>query len=146
MGSSNNAEGYWSLHVAVFYNTKDFHNRRWAAEEYCRYLREQGVEAYYHHAAAQSSVYVGVYPENAVVEVRREKPMAGRVELVNVIQDPDLQKAQKDFPISLHNGHKRYDITRVQDEGKLVRKRTPTPSFPVRTPRGQRQYEQFGRR
>ncbi|MCK4342625.1 MAG: hypothetical protein KAY37_12985 [Phycisphaerae bacterium] len=133
-----NVDGYWSLHVAVFYNTETMRSRRMAAEEYCRYLRQQGEEAYFHHAPARSSVYLGVYPFGAVAEMQRENALAGRVTTTMSIVDPDMSDAQKRFPISLHNGHKRFDIHRDPRTGE-VKERTPTPSFPVIIPRAQRQ-------
>lgn len=141
---NNQQAGYWSLHVAVFYNTDDFQSRRAAAEEYCRLLRERGEEAYYHHGTVNSSVYIGLFPKEAIRHVQREVPMAGKVVATTEIVDPQMQAAQQRFPESLHNGHRRYEVRRDPATG-AVRERLPTPSFPVRTPRGQRLYEQTGR-
>jgi hypothetical protein len=137
-------EGYWALHVAVFYNTNAFRSRRSAAEEYCRVLREQGEPAYYHHGTVHSSVYVGLYPRGAVQTVHREFPMSNKIETSMVIADAEMQAAQKRFPHSLHNGHMRYDVRHDPKTGKVA-ERVPTPSFAVRTPLGQRLYEQDGR-
>jgi hypothetical protein len=126
------AAGYWSLHVAVFYDTETFRGRRSAAERYCEELRSQGVEAYYHHVAGRSSVYVGTYPEAAVVEVRRENPLRGEVEVTDRIVHPEMLAAQKRFPYSLHNGHKLYSIVRGPDGS--IKERIPAPSFPVVMP------------
>lgn len=131
-----NAAGYWSLHVAVFYNTDQFRNRRSAAEEYCGLLRVQGEEAYFHHGAVNSSVYVGLFPESAVTDVRREEPLSGRADTTSRIVDPRMLAVQERFSTSLHNGHTLYDVTRDRD-GE-VRGRTPVPSFPVVVPRAAR--------
>jgi hypothetical protein len=133
-------DGYWSLHVAVFYNTETMRSRRSAAEEYCALLRQQGEEAYYHHGMAHSSVYVGAYPKDAVVEVRREDPLTGVVQTVLRMVDPRLLEAQQRFPTSTENGHTLYEITRGSDGA--VKARVPTPSFPVILPKAQRQLDQ----
>jgi len=136
-------DGYWSLHVAVFYNTPDFHSRRSAAEEYCRLLREQGEEAYYHHGPAQSSVCIGTFPFSALREVQQEDAKAGRVRASMSIVEPKMIEAQKRFPVTLHNGHKRFDVIRDPKTGE-VKERVPTPSFPVIMPKAQRRIDQAG--
>jgi hypothetical protein len=133
-------EGYWSLHVAVFYNTATMRSRRSAAEQYCALLRQQGEEAYYHHGPVHSSVYVGTYPKEAVADVRRENPLTGMVQNVARIVDPRMLAAQQRFPTSTENGHTMYEIRRGADGA--VQERTPTPSFPVIVPKAQRQLEQ----
>lgn len=132
-------DGYWSLHVGVFYNTENMRSRRSAAEEYCALLRQQGEDAYYHHGPANSSVYVGTYPKEAVVEVRREEPLTGVVQNVLRIVDPRMLEAQKRFPTGTENGHTLYEIHRGAD-GE-VKERVATPSFPVILPKAQRQID-----
>lgn len=137
-------DGYWSLQVAVFYNTGEFRSRRSAAEEYCRLLREQGEEAYYHHGPAQSEVCIGAFPFQAVTEVRRDSPLAGKSTVVTTITDPRMAEVQKRFPFNLQNGHKAYDITRNAETGE-VRDRTAIPSFVVVMPKAQKKVEQRGK-
>lgn len=132
------ADGYWSLHVAVFYNTDTLRTRRTAAEEYCALLRQQGEEAYYHHGTVNSSVYVGTYPEGAIVEMRREEPLRGTVNTSFKIVDPRMTEAQKRFPVSLHNGYTVYEVIRDPATGE-VKQRVPAPSFPVMMPKAERQ-------
>jgi len=139
-----NVDGYWSLHVAVFYNTDAMRSRQSAAEEYCGLLRKDGVDAYFHHGPVNSSVYVGTYPREAVTEVRREAPLRGEVVTTNTIVDPRFLEAQKRFPISLHNGHKMYEVIRNRRTGE-VKNRIPAPSFPVIIPKAQRQTDAFER-
>ncbi len=133
-------DGYWSLHVAVFYNTETMSGRRTAAEEYCKILREQGEEAYFHHGPSNSSVYIGAFPKSAVQEVRSEDPLSGQVSTTLRIVDPRLAKAKEKFPHSLHNGHEMYEVIR-DPRTQAVQQRLPTPSFLVKTPRA-RQLEQ----
>lgn len=124
----NNADGYWTLHVAVFYNTETMTGRRRAAEEYCRILREQGEPAYFHHGTANSSVYVGAFPKSSVQAVRKEDALAGQVTTVNRIVDPKLRELAERFPRSLHNGHEMFEVLRDPKTGE-VQQRIPTPSF-----------------
>ncbi len=128
-----NARGHWSLHVAVFYNTELMQSRRTAAEEYCGVLRAQGEDAFYHHGATRSSVYIGVYPEGAVQTFRKQNPLAGTVETTRRIVAPQMLAAQERFPHSLHNGHKFYEVIRDPESGEVV-KRLPAPTFPVLLP------------
>jgi hypothetical protein len=56
----------YSLQVAVFEPTDEFWEFKLAAAEYCKFLREKGYEAYYHHGAGCSVVTVGAFGEEAV--------------------------------------------------------------------------------
>lgn len=132
-----NADGYWSLHVAVFYNTQDFRSRRTAAEEYCALLRKQGEEAYYDHGPVNSSVYVGTFPPDAVTEFRQENPLSGVVETSRRMVDERMIAAQKRFPESLQNGHKVVEVLRAPDG--TVKERVPVPSFPVILPKAEKE-------
>ncbi len=136
------AAGHWSLHVAVFYNTDQFRNRRSAAEEYCALLRAQGEEAYFHHGTTNSSAYVGLFPEQAVTDVRREEPLSGRARTTSRIVDPRMLAVQERFPTSLHNGHTLYEVTRDRDG--QVKERVPVPSFPVVIPKAVREKAGIG--
>ena len=64
----SNVDAVYSLQVAVFEPTDDFHEYKQAAADYCAELRRQGYEAYYHHASACSMVTVGAFGEEAVIE------------------------------------------------------------------------------
>jgi hypothetical protein len=140
-----NADGYYSLHVAVFYNTENMRSRKFAAEEYCKLLRAQGEEAYYHHGTVNSSVYIGAFPKSAIVEVKREDPLSGAVTMVNRIVDPRLLELQKKYPVSLHNGHTMYEVTR-DPKTSAVQSREPAPSFPVVMPKADKKVAELGAR
>lgn len=133
------ADGYWALHVAVFYNTETLRSRRSVAEQYCALLRQQGEHAYYHHGVTHSSVCIGTYPVEAVTEVRHEDPLTGMVSTALRIVDPDMLAAQQRFPISLQNGHKVSEI--IRDRSGEIKERIPTPSFPVVIPKAQRELD-----
>lgn len=129
---ANLRDGYWSLHVAVFYNTEGMTQRRQAAEEYCKLLRDQGVEAYFHHGDVNSSVCVGVFPYSAVVTEQVTDPGTQRVRVESVIKDPRLIDLQRRFPDSLENGHRMLRLKR--DASGAVVGREANPSFIVKLP------------
>ncbi|MFH1747915.1 MAG: hypothetical protein ABIG44_12845 [Planctomycetota bacterium] len=128
------AEGYWSLHVAVFYNEGVITNRRFLAEEYCRELRSQGEQAYYHHGPVRSSVFVGLFPRLAVQAFQQKDPLTGAVSVTNRIVDERLLELQRRFPHSLQNAHRMFDIIRDPKTGE-VKDRVPQASFVVKVPR-----------
>jgi hypothetical protein len=132
-----NANGYWSLHIAVFFNEGVITNRRYLAEEYCRELREdQQVEAYYHHGPVRSSVYVGLFSEQAVRTVQRTHPLTGEVTAVNQIVDERLLELQHRFPRSLQNARVMNEIIRDPQTGQ-IKQRLPFKSFLVKIPRAE---------
>jgi hypothetical protein len=129
----NNADGYWSLQVAVFFNDEDITNRRQLAEEYCRVLREQGEEAYYHHGAVNSITTVGLFPKAAVQTITQKDPWTGYLTAVNRVVDERAVALQKRFPDNLHNGRRLLDIVRDPKTGE-IRERVPRESFLVKVP------------
>lgn len=135
-----NVAGYWSLQVAVFYNTSEMKQRRQAAEEYCKLLRDQGEQAFYHHGPARSSVCIGTFPYDAIAQVSEEDPMTGRITAKAKIVNKKLLDAQKKFPNNLENGFIVYNVTR-DASGKVVA-RVPNTSFPVELPRADRKARQ----
>jgi hypothetical protein len=132
-----NADGYWALHVAVFYNTSEFRNRRTAAEQYCALLREKGEQAWYHHATVNSSVYIGPYPKEAVAEIHSENALKNQVTNKLRIVDPRMLEAQKRYPTSIQNGSTIFEIRR--DREGQIKDRVPSPSFVVMMPKAEQQ-------
>jgi hypothetical protein len=129
---ASKAKGVWSLQVAVFYDTKTMRGRKRAAEDYCKLLRDEGYEAYYHHGTVNSSVIVGAFPRNAIIEVRQANPLTGEAtQFTNKIVDPGLLDLQKKFPTNLENGHVMQQVYR-SPSGKVTK--VPNPSFAVMLP------------
>lgn len=128
------AAGAWSLQVAVFYNTKDMNRRKQAAVAYCRLLREQGEEAYYHHGASKSSVTIGAFPSASIVESTDTDPNTGVARARSRIVDERMLALQRKYPVNLENGHKMFDIGR-NAQGEITQ-RIERASFPVEIPRG----------
>lgn len=127
------AKGYWSLQVAVFYNVNEMRQRKSAAEQYCKLLRDQGEEAYFHHGSDKSSVCIGAFPKEAIQEFRKEDPLSGVVSFNSKIVDKRMLAVQKKYPLDLENGYKMTDIVRDPKTGAKVR--MPRESFAVEIPR-----------
>lgn len=134
--------GTYSLQVGVFYNTGQFLQRKKAAEEYCKLLRDQKEEAWFHHGTTNSSVCIGSFPKDAIQSFRRENPLTGVLEFYNKITDEKLLALQKRFPYNYHNGH----IFKQKTTDPKTGKRTDEPhqSFPVQVPRPEKAAGGFG--
>ncbi len=126
------APGVYSLQVAVFYNTERFNERRYAAEQYCKLLREKGEPAYYYHGPAMSIVCVGAFGKDAIQTVRETDPLTGRVQFKQKIVDPKMLELRQKYPFNLENGRKVYTIS--HDPLTRKKKRTANPSFAVIIP------------
>jgi hypothetical protein len=138
----SNARGYYSLQVAVFYNTEGMRRRRFAAEEYCRLLREErGAEAYYHHGRVNSSVCIGAFPEQAIKTFQKNDPLTGILRVTSKIVDERMLELQREYPHNLHNGRVFYEILRDPRTGQTVR--DAHTSFAVEIPRAQTSAEPF---
>jgi hypothetical protein len=131
----SNAHGYWSLQVAVFYNINEFRERKSAAEQYCKMLRDKGEEAYVHHGSDKSSVCIGAFPKEAIQEFRKEDSFSGVVTFTNRIVDKRMLATQKKYPENLENGYKMFDIEHDPKTG--ARTRVPRESFAVEIPQPQ---------
>jgi len=138
----SNASGYYSLQVAVFYNTEGMRRRKFAAEEYCKLLRGQGEKAYYHHGQVNSSVCIDAFPEEAIQTFQDQNPLTGLIHVTAKIVDERMLALQRRFPRNLHNGSTFYDISRDPRTGKKVR--DPHTSFAVEIPRPERGTDSFG--
>jgi hypothetical protein len=136
--NAEDIDGYWSLQVAVFYNTDAMRSRRQAAADYCRILREQGEEAYYHHGPSVSAVMIGAFPREAVQSEQRTRFGVGgrRQTAVNRIMDPRLASLMTRFPHNLENGHRVNDV--IEDQQTKEKRRRPRPSVLVVLPRAER--------
>lgn len=126
------APGYWSLQVAVFYNTEDMKSRKTAAEEYCRLLRQQGEEAYFHHGDLNSCVFIGAFPKEAIQTFRKENELTGVVEFREKIVDERMLALQRKYPHNTHNGAIFYEVS--SDPRTGAKRRDPHTSFAVRIP------------
>jgi len=130
----------YSLLIAVFEDRPDadppYVGRQDYATQYCRQLRDEGYEAYYHHGPRSSSVTVGSFEAGAFtkrLEPRRH-PQTGDVFHVEhvVATDPDLLALLERFPHRAYNGREFFNIER--DHTNAVVRREPAPSVPVRVP------------
>jgi hypothetical protein len=112
------ANGTYTLQVAAFYDTGDFNDRKGAAVEYARQLREKGYEAYYYHGGPKdtiSIVTVGTFGPSAVRQGRPQgraivdeegRPVKVAAQLaVTYSEEVVALQQQETFKYNLTNGH-----------------------------------------
>ncbi len=125
----SNAQGFYTLQVAVFEPLGDFLEFKQAAAEYCKLLREKGFEAYYYHANAASLVTVGVFGADAVIQPSRDaaqKEYITRGVVALPVYSAEVRKLQREelLQYNLHNGGIRYSRgpngERVPEVSQLV--------------------------
>jgi hypothetical protein len=58
-----NAKGYWTIQIAAY---KDSPERKQAAVDSVRALRQAGEQAYFYHGETTSSVCIGAWPKEAI--------------------------------------------------------------------------------
>ena len=68
-----NAKGFYSLQIAAY---KDHPDRKQAAVDSVRDMRKAGIDAYFFHGPTTSSVCVGAWPKEAVVQQNVEEVRA----------------------------------------------------------------------
>lgn len=125
--------GHFSLQVAVFYNTEEMRQRRSAAEQYCKLLRDEGQEAYVHHGPVHSSVCIGAFPKQALRTFREADNMTGRIQVVQRIVDPKMLALQKKYPHHLQNGARTFQVGRDRRTNQKLK--DVHLSFPVEVPK-----------
>jgi len=115
--------GVYSLQIAVFEPNDEFFEFKQAAAEMCELLRSKGYEAYYHHTRAASTVTVGSFGEDAVIQKKEG-------EAYRTYYNPRVLEMQKDelLKYNLLNGAV-YSVRGDSGERVLV------PSRLVRIPR-----------
>jgi hypothetical protein len=102
----------YTLAIGVYHTTSE---RRDAAVEMARILREEGIEAYYYHLPSQSKVCVGAFPENAVQFVASSDPEApAEMTIVNL----ELRKLKEKYPYFFENNVPRKRVVPDLDTGK----------------------------
>ena len=115
------AKGTYTLQVAVFYDTPTFNQRKEAAAQYVKVLRDEGFVAYYWHGPRKSLVAVGDFGESDIIEAGGGKRIGPRVQQL-IDRNPD------EFKHVTENGFLR---KMVQPDGTLA----PTSSYLIKVPR-----------
>ena len=119
------AKGTYTLQIGVFYNTPTFQERRKAAEEYVKLLRQDGFDAYYLHQDTRSFVFVGDFEESDTIQTQNGIAFGPRVEQL-------IARRPEEFRHMLENLHK------VKHSGPGGQMSLP-PSILVPVPREGRQ-------
>lgn len=115
------APGDFSLLIAVYVEISE---RREAAVQHVKLLREQGEQAYYYHDLTRSHVCVGTYSEHHIKKNARGVP---------VIDYPEYLAARRRHPHFIYNGQFISNVNR-DAAGRLVSK-TRQPTRLVRIPK-----------
>jgi hypothetical protein len=123
----NNAKGEYTVLVAIFYDVPEakYFARKENSLTYCKQLRDEGHEAYYLHGPAQSMVYVGSFPPEAVQKVEINDIARP------VVKDKKMLEVMKTFPFLAVNG--RSQPTRVINPitGKVSTENVGTYPIPI---------------
>ena len=104
------ANYYYTVLVADFFNVPDqrYLTRKEDTVSYCKELRDQGYEAYYHHGPSHSGVMIGKF-DNSVIRMVQKPGKPVRKQVVG----REVHALQKRFPFLAVNGRKL--IKRVTD-------------------------------
>lgn len=123
------ADGAYSVLVAVFYDVPDadYVGRREKAVAYCRQLRAEGHEAYYHHGSSRSSVTVGSFPADAVETVKVGAEFKQR------LIDPAMRAVMSEFEFLAVNG-RRHKVRAPDIKGREAQW-VEVRCYPVKIPR-----------
>jgi len=105
-----NAKGKYTLQISVFYNTPTFDQRIFAAEEYVRILREEGISAYYRHQPGRSFVFVGDFDDSDLVGTWPDAKFGPSIKRF-------IAQREQEFRYMLENGH---PIKRSAGDGKMI--------------------------
>ena len=132
--------GSYSLLVAVFQDQPaakpPYVGRRDFAVNYCRQLRQQGREAYYHHGPRSSSVTIGSFGRDAVqIDKEQVIPQGGGRAIRREVKTPidrTLLRLMQEFPWRAYNGRE-FENVRKDGRGKVM-SRTKAPSMVILTP------------
>lgn len=144
------SKGYWSLEIGVFKNVP---NRKELAVSCVNEARAHGIEAYYYHGETASSVCIGAWPKESVLEstvasqnidpthtvlvlpgqvpTEYEKELNGNVTVASEkveIEDPTVSQAMRDYPQHAFNSW----VSQRTDP--QTGKAKPDPSFLVVIP------------
>jgi len=135
-----NCPGAYSLLVAVFEDRTDikpaYVGRQEFAVRYCRQLRSEGHEAWYHHGPRSSSVTIGSFGPEAVQKRQRPVVIPGDTRPFYVEHtvpvDPKLLELMKRFPSRAYNGREFFNVQRDRFGKEVSRERAK--SMPIRVP------------
>lgn len=120
-GDVSQCQGTHTLQIGIFYNTPTFQERREAAEEYVKLLRQEGFNAYYRHEEVKSFVFVGDFDESDLIRTPQGTQFSPRVEQL-------IARREEEFRYTLENLHR---VKRTGPSGELA----VPPSILVPVPR-----------
>lgn len=102
------ANGVYSLRIGVFYNEPGFYERKDAAAEYVKALREKGHSAFYRHGLINSEVFVGEFGADAVKPFQ-SRGGGGMIVMDTVSDEVRALQAKENFRYELWNLRRRVE-------------------------------------
>jgi len=122
------AQGTFTIVVAEFYDVPNagYVGQKKFAEQYCRQLRDKGLDAYVLHGPAKSLVSVGSFSESAYPAVTLD----GKRQ--RVIRDPRMEELLKQYPKLAVNG--RQDVILVPTKDGHRKEMLATASYVMEIP------------
>ena len=111
----------YTVLIGVFHDTDRATGRKKAAVGTCRWLRDRGWDAYYHHGLTQSGVMIGRFDQSVAKMVH---PPGRPAEMMVV--SPKVKAVQKAFPQLAVNGAQELKTYKDPTTGKVYK-------VPVRT-------------
>jgi hypothetical protein len=112
---------FWTLQIAAYWGSPE---RKKYATDAVRDARAQGIEAYYYHGQAVSSVCIGCWPQSAVRETPTE--LQGTAPEERVLMTParvttgDSGQPNQGLPKDLMREYERKGVTVKQPELQIV--------------------------
>jgi hypothetical protein len=110
--NESDTQHYWSLQIAAF---RDNPQRKQAAVQMVKELRDQGVQSYYYHGESVSSVCVGCWPMSALKKQDAAVAAAG-----NPNPDQKVFVSPVPMPKNILRQYAQQGITVVQPEIEVV--------------------------
>jgi hypothetical protein len=102
------ANGVYTLRIGVFYNEPGFYERKEAAAEYAKALREKGHPAFYRHGLINSEVFVGEFGADAV-KPYQSRGAGGLIAMDMASDEVRALQAQENFRYELWNLRRRVE-------------------------------------
>jgi len=129
------AKGTYTVVAAYYYDVPEekYMGRRRRAVEFCKYLRDKGNEAYYHHGPVKSYVTVGTLTEGAVQTVQTDT----KVETV-ISEEVRATIRRLPVPVLSENGNKKILLVHVAaapGQKQPWRRAVVLRPYPVKIPR-----------
>ncbi|MCE5326503.1 MAG: hypothetical protein LLG01_08810 [Planctomycetaceae bacterium] len=129
----------YTIEVGVFYDVPEanYTGRKNIAVEYCKQLRDDGLEAYYFHGPSQSSVTVGLFPRTSMQEKPADQSDGVKRPPVLTIVDDRITKilASERFKYLCVNGRQELVLLKDPKTGQPAKVARPCAVLQISKPK-----------